>query len=458
MNILRLFSIMALIAFMPLDAFSQEEEPDGDLFSTAAQATVETGANLSDDQVCLDYLSEKGWVQGENRKSDGTPFYIATGSDLVFAPMSSDDFGTSMMDGIISSSVKAKAKLAESMGRDISSQIVVEIKQDFQSGKKPEFLNQPEISQKSYEDMGAVDKMRLLVNQQLDKLIDPETKAAVNSDAASARQLERALDDVLNQREFTDTITANANATIRGMKNIRTGFKANTKNQQVGACVVSIWSEKLLKQADAVTTGNFDLLRGEKPGKPVSRHLPNDKTEAGIKELLGKFGVFTTRDEKGNVFVYSYAQESVIGRDGDDIARRNAQLRAERAIIQFREETIETGSFSKNQQGRVEYNDGMREYYSDRNSSDRFKATAGGTLKGAAVAKSWRALQINKKPVQGVIVRWSPSQAEFFEQASEANTSSVDYGSSSDDDSTDYEGPTDDWSSTEGMGDDEDDF
>ena len=80
----------------------------------------------------------------------------------------------------------------------------------------------------------------MLVNQQLDKAIDPETKEAFNDQAAKPRELERTLDEVVNSQSFLDNTTDKSNATIRGMKNVFTSFDTSANSNQTIAksCMV----------------------------------------------------------------------------------------------------------------------------------------------------------------------------------------------------------------------------
>ena len=72
-----------------------------------------------------------------------------------------------------------------------------------------------------------------------------------------------------------------------------------------------MWSEKLAKQVDAITTGNYSLLKNQKKGIAISDYIGDEKTKDGYVKLLGTFGTFIVRDDKGEVTVLSYAQEGV---------------------------------------------------------------------------------------------------------------------------------------------------
>lgn len=415
------------------------------------------GAMNQEGQACYDYLSKKRWNDGFNQKKDGSSYFVSVGVARVGAPWSSPNYATSMMNASISAQLNTKSNLAQTMSKEITSKIVTELKQNYSEGKKPDFLN-PSVQEpaKNYDELGYMDKFALLVNQQLDKAIDPETKEAFNDQAAKPRELERTLDEVVNSQSFLDNTTAKSNATIRGMKNVFTSFDTSANSNQTIACVVGLWSEKLAKQVDAITTGNYSLLKNQKKGIAISDYIGDEKTKDGYVKLLGTFGTFIVRDDKGEVTVLSYAQEGVKGSTGEQIAFQTAKLRAERAIIQLRQENIDVVQASSNQEITTEYTDGMVDYYAENKNSARVAAAANGTLTGSYVIKRWKGLHLNRKPFVGVVVAWTPSGAELASDAKQIFAKQPKEGSASS--NREYMPAEVDATVGSSMGDDEDDF
>ena len=65
------------------------------------------------------------------------------------------------------------------MSTEISSEIVTKMVQQMSDGTKPDFIGtseQPASEIKNYEDMSIFEKTKVLVNQQLDKLVDERLK------------------------------------------------------------------------------------------------------------------------------------------------------------------------------------------------------------------------------------------------------------------------------------------
>ncbi|MDG1012236.1 MAG: hypothetical protein P8N99_05410 [Luminiphilus sp.] len=411
---------LTLSAFISVAAQAQTGDAEIDPMEALFNSNQSGGAGKVEGQSCYDYLDRKGWSDGFNEKRDGTPYFVSVGVSRVQAPWQSSNFATSMMNASIAAQLETKSNLAQTMGKEITSQITSELLQDYTEGTAPEIAeaSQPPATT-TYDELGYYEKFKLLVNQQLDKAIDQETKDAFDDKALSAAEAEEALRRVVNTQSFNDAITARSNATIRGMKNIFTSFDSSAKKNSTVACVVGLWSEKLAQQVDAMTTGNYDLLKGQKAGMPLDQYIGSENTREGFTKLLGTYGTFIVRNEKGEISVLSYAQAGIKGSMGEQPAFNEAKLRAERAIIQLREEHVDVVQASSNQESSVEYDDGMIDYYSRSKNESRVTASASGTLDGSSVKKRWRGSHLNQKPFVGVVVAWTPSGAELADTARE---------------------------------------
>jgi hypothetical protein len=372
-------------------------------------------------QVCYDYVGDKGWSDGFNSKSDGTSFYVSVGVSNVKAPWTSANFTSSLMNASIESQLKTKSNMAQSLSKRIASEIVSQMEQNYNEGKAPQLLTDELVDfSKNYESLSYIDKAKVLIHQELDELISDEQKQNVDERSSEAKAQIQKISELINSSSFSDKITANSNATIRGLKSVFSSFDTVPRNGKTTVCTVGIWSEKLASRVDAITTGNFDLLKNQKPGKPLQEYIPNEKTEQGYQDLLGTFGTFTVRDENGHITILSFAQEGIKGKNGEQMALTVAQMKAERAIIQLRQEHIDVIQASNNIENTSEYADGLVDYYSSSNHESRISASANGLLVGQSMAKRWKGLHLNRKPFVGVVVAWSPSQAEMAASANSA--------------------------------------
>ena len=216
--------------------------------------------------------------------------------------------------------------------------------------------------------------MKILVNQQLDKLIDPETKASFNNDVSNdnqkADELSRKLENILNQEQMSDIIKTKTSADVRGMIVKYGNFSSNTKkNKKPEVCIVTKWSPGLLKMADAVATNDFKLLKSNKKKKPLKDQIPinavANKDFNGYMQLLGSFGTFLMRDENGDLNIVSFAVEGMKSKSpqSETIARNQAIIKANRQIIQFLNESVELNTKTASTEALTEYKDGLQDYY-----------------------------------------------------------------------------------------------
>jgi len=468
------FAILAMFAitFLYSMVVLSDDNPEENDREAAWQAEEDSGANDVIGQQCNDYISGKGWQKGLNYKSNGSEFFVAVGISEIKAPTDSRNYITSTMNASINSQLDSKRALVESMSTEISSEIVTKMVQQMSDGTKPDFIGtseKPASEIKNYEDMSIFEKTKVLVNQQLDKLVDKETKDKIKSDSMSAKQLEDELNDILNQSSFKDKITANASGSVRGMKSVYSAYAVGKGDKQTTVCNVGLWSSKLAADVDAMTTGDYSKLQNLKPGKPLRDYIPYvnkkfnkskyDSAFKAFESLQGTFGAFMVRNERGEMSVISYAQEKIpTSSAASEInAFNNATLRARRAIIQLRDENIDTVQSMQEQEVTTEDNEGMIDYWSESNSEKRLAASASGTLKGDYELYRWRNKHtLNGQPLAGVVIAWTPSNAQTIDQVSDIMSQSPEPSSSSY--SSDYTESTSDSEGGSSAGDDEDDF
>ena len=88
------------------------------------------------------------------------------------------------MNASISAQLDSKRKLVEAMSTQITSDIVTTMTQQVSSGQMPEFIGtseKPAKEVRDYEQMSIYEKTKVLVNQQLDKMVDQETKDKIKN-------------------------------------------------------------------------------------------------------------------------------------------------------------------------------------------------------------------------------------------------------------------------------------
>lgn len=383
----------------------EEEFPDGEIDD---QYTL-------DGQACFDYVDEKGWSEGQNQSRKGNSFYVGVGIDSSGANMQQLAYIDSIQNAFIRAQMNAKTEMAENQSKQIVSEITNEFVQSYKEGIKPvDIVTNNDLEAQNYEDLSVYQKMKLLIHQRLDESISTENKDKVGEDD---RKLQKEIDGILSQNVFRDSIEATAASNIRGMKVVYSNLSAQPNTNKTIVCNVVIWSENFVKYADAMATGDFQVLKNPKKKKKPLK----DQVKKG-EALMVTFGTFMDRDENGDMSILSYAQSGVKSNtsSSQQAALRAAKLKAERAIIQFRSENVEVQEKINTFEVTTEKANGIVDSYSEENIDRRQKASANGSLQGSKVVHRWvKRHPITSRPVAGIVVAWSPSDANFAAQMKE---------------------------------------
>lgn len=452
---------IAAMSFLNL-SLSADDNPELSDREAAWEEAESSGANNNNvvGQQCQDYVNiEKKWKQGTNKKSNGSKYFVAIGISEIKSPVDSSNYITSSMNASINAQLDSKRKLVESMSTEITSEIVSQMVQQIKEGEKPTFIGTSGRSAKdlkNYEDMSIYEKTKVLVNQQLDKLVDPETKEGIANNTIEEKELEDKINNIVNQSTFKDSVTANASGSVRGMKTVFSAYSLGKGQKQTTVCNVAIWSSKLAADVDAMTSGDYSRLQNQKKGVPLVKNIPYynkqyDKEiyRSGMKAfeaLQGTFGAFMVRNEVGEMSVISYAQERIAtdSAASEIIAFNNATLKARRAIIQLRDENIDLTQSINTQETTTEMDTGMIDYWSDNSSEQRVAASASGTLKGDYELYRWKNKHtFGGQPIAGIVMAWTPSDALMSGEAQDTfdyleSKGQSEGGSSAGDDEDDF--------------------
>ena len=441
MRIIKNFVIFTIMIGPCLLSAEPEDELEG---------SADTEDVSMDGQACYDYMDSKGYNEGDNERK-GKTFFIAVGTDSSGANMSQLAYIDSIQNAFIRAQMNTKTALAESLEKKIKSEILNESKQAFEEGKKPTIIIQEKDTEaETYEDLSTYQKMKILMHQKLDEIISQENKDQVGLDE---RDLEKQIEGILNQNVFRDSVEASAKANIRGMKILYSNLSAKPGSNRTTVCNVAIWSETLVKYADAMSTGNFSKLRNLKKGKPLKEYVPTDEETLGVT-----FGAFMVRNEKGEMSVISFSQAGL--KSASPLSEKNAftaaKTKAERAIMQLRQENVEVQTKTETFEVTTEKTDGLTDYYSKESIENRQTAQTQGSLQGTKVLKRWKQKHpVTGRQVAGVVVGWSPSSADFAKEMKETLDQAPESGGT-DDNTTPVDAK--EVESGSSMGDDEDDF
>lgn len=414
------------------DILAQSAEDDMAMMEAMFMASAESGEMDQVGQACVDHMNNKSWQEISTNKNGEKQYYIV-GVGTVSAPLQSSAFADSLQNASTKALLDAKTKFSSILNQEIISEIIVDVKQQYSEGSPPDILQgEDEIKKnKEYDDLSYLEKMKLLVNQQLDKLIDDETKNSFNDGVSKSNdeieELSNKLEDILNQEVMTDVIKTKTSADVRGMIVKYGHFNANAKiNKRPEVCIVVKWSPGSLRMADAIATNNFKVLKSNKKKRPLKDQIPvnavQEKDFQGYMKLLGSFGTYLMRDENGDLNVVSFAVEGMKSNtpQSEMIARQQAITKANRQIVQFLNESVELNTKTATTESLTEFKDGLQDYYFEENYEARQTASAQATISGIQTLGTYKGMHfLNQKPLVGAVTYYNPSSAEGAEQVRE---------------------------------------
>ena len=414
------------------DILAQSAEDDMAMMEAMFMASAESGEMDQVGQACVDHMNNKSWQEISTNKNGEKQYYIV-GVGTVSAPLQSSAFADSLQNASTKALLDAKTKFSSILNQEIISEIIVDVKQQYSEGSPPDLLQgEDEIKKnKEYDDLSYLEKMKLLVNQQLDKLIDDETKNSFNEGVSKSNdeieELSNKLEDILNQEVMSDVIKTKTSADVRGMIVKYGHFNANAKiNKRPEVCIVVKWSPGSLRMADAIATNNFKVLKSSKKKRPLKDQIPvnavQEKDFQGYMKLLGSFGTYLMRDENGDLNVVSFAVEGMKSNtpQSEMIARQQAITKANRQIVQFLNESVELNTKTATTESLTEFKDGLQDYYFEENYEARQTASAQATISGIQTLGTYKGMHfLNQKPLVGAVTYYNPSSAEGAEQVRE---------------------------------------
>ena len=426
-----ILSLIFLFLIAP-DILAQSAEDDMAMMEAMFMASAESGEMDQVGQACVDHMNNKSWQEISTNKNGEKQYYIV-GVGTVSAPLQSSAFADSLQNASTKALLDAKTKFSSILNQEIISEIIVDVKQQYSEGSPPDILQgEDEIKKnKEYDDLSYIEKMKLLVNQQLDKLIDDETKNSFNDGVSKSNdeieELSNKLEDILNQEVMSDVIKTKTSADVRGMIVKYGHFNANAKiNKRPEVCIVVKWSPGSLRMADAIATNNFKVLKSNKKKRPLKDQIPvnavQDKDFQGYMKLLGSFGTYLMRDENGDLNVVSFAVEGMKSNtpQSEMIARQQAITKANRQIVQFLNESVELNTKTATTESLTEFKDGLQDYYFEENYEARQTASAQATISGIQTLGTYKGMHfLNQKPLVGAVTYYNPSSAEGAEQVRE---------------------------------------
>lgn len=366
-----------------------------------------------------DYMSGKGWYEGNNVRQDGSEYFVATGVGSISAPVTHPKYMASRAIAFDKAFLNTKAAMVEFISTTISK----ELKSTYEEGAASlTGHGAPEESQGSQFTATAVNS--ILGNEKASTLLLGALSGALGGEQGSGSRPPDPgrVSDAISSESFQKSVNAVARSRVAGMQ----AFKVfESKRGEIG--VIAIWSPKLKAMADAVYQGDPRRIPREAPKKPIAQQLPTDP-----ETLMTTFGVTQKRDEQGYPALLAFGQGIPISdrTRAIDAAYEKARLMAQGELRSYLGEMVsvdkdlaqsESADDFANRTAAYEFN----EYYKEVMAS---RADAR-SIAGIRTVWEWEAVHpMTKRPVMGVIVAWTPTAARTaarMKTQMEAPTSSV---------------------------------
>jgi hypothetical protein len=250
------------------------------------------------------------------------------------------------------------------------------------------------------------------VRQSLDKAgIDPNKPVS-----------EQQLRPIIGSASFKKVAAAMAAERCTGVK-VLASFEQNPSAGQGSVGVITIYTRMLHEVADAIVSGNYQLIPKGKPGLPVEQHVPSDK-----RALLATFGTQMVRDEKGNYMLLSFgqAQPASTSQMSKDLAYRTARLQAQSQIRLFLGALVHSNNQMAGGEEVIEREGEDPKAMMDMTANSSIKVVADALpIRGLQEVDSWETLHpANNGPVVGVVMQWKASSAELAGAVRKLNANS----------------------------------
>lgn len=344
------------------------------------------------------FLSEKNVNKGKNIRSNGSEIFISQGTGTIDAPRNSPAYMDDRIIAFENAMLDAKAKMAKYVGTEISKKVV----RDFSSGQPPEAVIKKQTEGQPSEP-GIVEKTEALLNAKLDKLLKEE---GVDT---SKPVPEEVIKKVVRSDQFSSFVNVAAESRLAGMQVWKTFEQSpDGKKGQIG--VVTVYSDKLHKMANALFSGDFSTLPSGTPKKPIIEQIPQDG-----KVLLTTFGVQQKTDENGRLVLVAFGQGVPMDEDPTslDMAYEEAETEAFGYLRQFAGEIVAVATAIQRYKTVEKFEDGMEEFKNKKYLKKHVESGADSLkITGIQTIYEWNGTHpLTGMPVAGVVVAWSPSSS-----------------------------------------------
>ncbi len=377
-----------------------------------AEIVLETIDGVS--TVCDDHVQAKGWDNPQK------PFSVAVGTGIVAVSPGHANYINERQNAYEEAVLDAKGLMLESL----RAKVTREVSSRLFAGNFPEASTEDgrAASVDNRDLASAFGKSLELIHRELDSKLEESAPPTPNT-AEEA-------DEIIGQlggRTFNNVVNTLSQEMLIGVSR---AFVAETsrKGMKGELCVVIVTSENLRNVARALVAQDANYLPPAKAGKPLTQHIPNPKTNAGLLELLTSYGVQIVRDETGNYAVISYAQAGAKSNSKLMLksAKEESLARAQGILRTFMGEIAVKTKVSQNYSSYAELADGGEVYEGGSALDVAIKSASSGLDIVGATPKYWGVKHpVSNQPIAGTILVWTPSSMEKSRAEINANNQPI---------------------------------
>jgi hypothetical protein len=361
---------------------------------------------------CQDWISDKGWHEGKNKKTNGSYFYVQSDSAVISAPPGHPNYVNSRQNAYVKALMKAKGKILKFLESEISREVTFDQNEGEFTWEQVKAQKNVQAAEES--SLEAIKRKTLdLINATLDEKLlekgfDPNSQNSADQEAVA-----EVVNEVINSSKFTDIVRSSSQQQLKGVRRIFVNESVKA-GEQGEICMVALYSPKTMAMADAIFS-DPSLAPAGTPNKPIEEQIPNRKTNEGVSELLSTFGIEMLRDENGQFHVIAFAQSApkTNSKTSKNLAVQKARLRAEGQLRSFAQEYVVLNDALENSESAEELTDAMQNYESNEAFGNKLSSISGPIkINGVKQLDVWGAKHpLTGQIIIGSIVSWSPESA-----------------------------------------------
>lgn len=279
-------------------------------FATEKSSVKIFNKSGSAEKMAKDFIRKtKKWKVGLNTRSgDKGDFYVSIGTSAIRFSDNFDNFGDARQDAFDIAFLLSKKSFIKFMGQRISTDILMERKSGSYAQSPEPRTSEMESLMDEMNSFEEGKKLRTLINLKLDQAL----KDAGHVDTTTEEAVEET-EKILQSNEFQKSIEATAEHRIAGFQTYKVFEVSDGKKGDI--TVIGLWSKKLNKLADALSTGGDIPLNT--PKKPLIDQIPGLDSEADLLRWVFSYGARMTTDENGNPSIIAFGHASPLFDDTD---------------------------------------------------------------------------------------------------------------------------------------------